>query len=252
MSKSLKIITLNTWGGRIAEPLKSFIEKYKDVDIFCFQEVFHDLDEKMSTSDFIIEDDANKNLFSSIKDILDNHQGHFLPHLDNYGLAIFLNKEIGCLDKGEELLYKNDTFDPKNHFNDHDRKLQWIKIRKNDKEMVIINVHGHWTGKGKKDTEERIYQSTKIKEVLDKNQGEEILCGDLNLLPDTESIKIIEDAGLRNLIKENNIESTRTSFYTKPDKHADYIFVSSGVKVLDFKVLPDEVSDHSALYLEIE
>ena len=80
--------------------------------------------------------------------------------------------------------------------------------------------------------------------------GEVILCGDFNLLPDTESIKKFSDFGLRNLIYENNITSTRTSFYTKQDKFADYVFVSEGISVEEFKVLPDEVSDHSALYLD--
>ena len=32
---------------------------------------------------------------------------------------------------------------------------------------------------------------------------------------------------------------------------ADYIFVSKDIKVKDFKVLPDEVSDHLALSIEI-
>ena len=57
---------------------------------------------------------------------------------------------------------------------------------------------------------------------------------------------------MRNLVKEYEITSTRTSFYKKSeDKHADYIFVSNGIEVKDFRVLPEEVSDHSALYLEI-
>ncbi len=63
-------------------------------------------------------------------------------------------------------------------------------------------------------------------------------------------MKKLEDFGLRNLIKEYGITSTRTSFYTKPEKFADYMLVSPGVEVKDFKVLPDEVSDHSPLYLE--
>jgi len=77
-----------------------------------------------------------------------------------------------------------------------------------------------------------------------------VLAGDFNLLPDAESAKIIENAGLRNLIKEYGITSTRTSFYKKPEKYADYIFVSSGVKVKKFEVMPEEVLDHAALFLE--
>jgi len=79
-----------------------------------------------------------------------------------------------------------------------------------------------------------------------------VLCGDFNLLPDTESLKRLEGIGLRNLIKEYGITSTRTSFYDKPAKFADYALVSEGIEVKDFKILPDEVSDHSPMYLEFE
>ena len=57
---------------------------------------------------------------------------------------------------------------------------------------------------------------------------------------------------MRNLIHEYNINSTRTSFYTKPEKYADYIFTSKDLLIKNFEVLPEEVSDHAALLLEIE
>ncbi len=63
---------------------------------------------------------------------------------------------------------------------------------------------------------------------------------------------IERELGLENLITKYGVTSTRTSLYTRSDeKFADYIFVSKGVDVKDFKVMPDEVSDHAALYLEI-
>ncbi len=79
-----------------------------------------------------------------------------------------------------------------------------------------------------------------------------ILCGDFNLLPETESLQLFERAGLRNLIKEYGITSTRTSFYNKPVPYADYAFITNGVNLIDFKVLPEEVSDHAPLYIEID
>lgn len=37
----MKLITLNTWGGKQYEPLLEFLLKYStDIDLFCFQEVF--------------------------------------------------------------------------------------------------------------------------------------------------------------------------------------------------------------------
>ena len=63
---------------------------------------------------------------------------------------------------------------------------------------------------------------------------------------------IKENLDLRDLVQEFNISSTRTSYYTKEPKFADYIFISKNIDLKDFKVLPDEVSDHAPLYLEIE
>ena len=57
-------------------------------------------------------------------------------------------------------------------------------------------------------------------------------------------------AGLRNLVAEFGVTSTRTSLYTGPGRFADYAFVSPGVEVHAFRVLPDEVSDHAPLMLE--
>jgi endonuclease/exonuclease/phosphatase family metal-dependent hydrolase len=77
-----------------------------------------------------------------------------------------------------------------------------------------------------------------------------ILCGDLNLKPDTQSLKILEE-GMVNQIAINNIKSTRSvQYYPKAERFADYIFISKDIHVNSFKVLPDEVSDHLPLFLD--
>ena len=103
---------------------------------------------------------------------------------------------------------------------------------------------------GKEDNPDRLQQSANIVRFIRTLKTPIIFCGDFNLLPDSESIKILEDAGLKNLIREYGVTSTRTSFYKKPGKFADYAFVSKEVIVKDFKVLPDEVSDHAPLLIE--
>lgn len=71
-------------------------------------------------------------------------------------------------------------------------------------------------------------------------------------MPETKSLKMLEDLGMRNLIRESGVTSTRSSHYKKPLRFADYTLVSPDIKVNDFKVLPDEVSDHLAMYLDFE
>ncbi len=109
-----------------------------------------------------------------------------------------------------------------------------------------------WNGISKEDTEERIIQSDNIIKFLKNLSEPHILCGDFNLLPENKSLKMLEEFGLKNLIKEFGVSSTRSSYYTKPVRFADYTFVSKNIKLNEFKVLPDEVSDHLAMYLDFE
>lgn len=129
------------------------------------------------------------------------------------------------------------------------RNLQYFKIDC-EKPLTMLYFHGLWTGGGKGDTEDRLNQSRRIVEFARSLPGDFILAGGFNLMPDTESIKLLESMNLRNLIKEYGVTNTRTSHYTKPEKFADYIFITPGIKIQDFKVLRDEVSDHAPLYLD--
>jgi endonuclease/exonuclease/phosphatase family metal-dependent hydrolase len=244
----MKIITLNTWGGRIHKPLLDFIRGHENVDVFCFQEVYNKAEGK--ESDYL--EDAH-DLHNDLNAILEGHNDFFAPHLEDwYGLSMFVNKKIKVKDSGEEFVYKHKDYYPEGNVGNHARNIQYIQIEHNSNNLTVINFHGLWTGKGKTDSEDRIKQSENIANFIKRVKGEVVLCGDFNLLPNTESIKILEDSGLKNLITENNIKSTRTSHYKKKDKFADYIFVSEGIKVKDFEVMSEEVSDHSPLYIEVE
>ncbi|MDF2964702.1 MAG: hypothetical protein K0Q51_90 [Rickettsiaceae bacterium] len=243
---SLKIINLNIWGGIVRAPLLAFIEMSRDVDIFCLQEVYRDAPQKISTD----EHEVSLNIFSEINTLLPNHEGYFRSLVgESFGMAIFISKEIKVLGEGEVDIYHNPTY--KGRGPTHSRKLQWMKIDLNEKLYTVLNIHGLWNGQGKTDSPERILQSNIIRAFMDGLDTPIILCGDLNLRPDTESMRIIEK-DMENLVTIHNIKSTRTSYYDKPERFADYILTSPSIKVLNFVVLPDEVSDHSIMLLEIE
>jgi endonuclease/exonuclease/phosphatase family metal-dependent hydrolase len=242
----MKIISLNTWSGIVYEPFKAFFQQYKDVDVFCLQEIYsnaHGKEEPHPTLDMKLD------IYEQIQEWLaDTHVGYFRPaHSDYYGQAIFVKKEIVVEEEGSIWIYENR--EPKKR-GGHSRNLHYIRVSLNDKPIVVINLHGLWNGMGKTDTEDRISQSQKIHNFIESRSEEKIVVGDFNLNPDTESLAIVEE-GMRNLIKEYGITTTRTSFYDKDSKFADYALVSSGIEVIDFKVLPEEVSDHAALYLEV-
>ncbi|MCK9273227.1 endonuclease/exonuclease/phosphatase family protein [Candidatus Gracilibacteria bacterium] len=254
----MKIITLNTWGGRAgSDKVINFFKKYKDdIDIFCLQEIWSaphtDLDGHNAGGLPIDHSNIMVNGKQDISSLLDSYNLFFCPHFgDNYGLLMLIKKDLKIVDRGEVFVHKEKGYVPDGDLGNHARNIQYVTLEKGGKLVTVINFHGLWNGQGKTDSVDRIVQSENIVKFINSLDREVIFCGDFNLLPTTKSITMFEDFGLINLIKEYNINSTRTSYYSKPEKFADYILVSKGLSVKSFEVLPDEVSDHSPLYLEV-
>ena len=171
---------------------------------------------------------------------------------------MFIRKRIELCEHGESFIHGgrnsiNIEAHQRKDYSTNPRLIQWSTIAGGDgSQTAIFNLHGLVQSNGKVDTPERLEQSQKIIECMERIPGRKILSGDFNLLPDTHSIKMLEESGLRNLIKEYGVTSTRTSLYKKEQRFADYMFVGENIFVKDFKILPDEVSDHNAMYLEFE
>ena len=239
----MKLITLNIWGGQIHRPLLEFIRAHRDIDIFCFQEVYHQAQEKICDDD----SDVRLNIFSEIGSLLPDHQPFFRPAVKEYGIGMFVKKGIDIVAEGEICIHEPSSYPGRGPT--HRRNLQWIRCKFRNELFTIMNVHGLWNGNGKTDTPERILQSQKIQDFMDSLETAKILCGDFNLRPDTESIRILEK-NMRNLIHDYKVSSTRTSLYPKQERFADYIFSSHEIPIHAFQVLPAEVSDHAPLFLD--
>lgn len=244
----MKIISLNIWGGRISTKMLDFFRNCSDVDIFILQEVFHN-----ATDITAWHPTDRREIFKEISEVLVDYNGYFAPVESNeWGLALFVKKQVVVEEVGDIFVHRRKDSMVGKDGSTLGKNIQYLKVGEG-KGITVINFHGLWNGKGKSDTEDRINQSKRIVEFVKNITHDIILGGDFNLRPDTESLKMLErDLNLRNLISDYNITSTRTSLYPKEEKFADYMLVSPGIKVKDFKVLPDEVSDHSPLYLEFE
>lgn len=237
------------------EKILDFLDRYQDVDIFCFQEVFNgggsvkaEVEEKIPDKDY--------KLFSHIESHLPQHVGYFRPALgEHYGLATFVKKDIELIKEEDYFVHKYKGFFPDGPLGLHARNMQILEVRVDNGTVAIINFHGLWTGKGKMDNEDRITQSNKVVEYIKNHISSEIvLVGDFNLVINGKSLDIVENAGLDNLIKKYNIPTTRTSLYEHRaiEPYADYVFVSPGIQVEDFRVLPDVVSDHVPLFISFD
>jgi endonuclease/exonuclease/phosphatase family metal-dependent hydrolase len=256
----MKLISLNTWGGTTFDPLMEFIRREAhDTDIFCLQEIFH------TESDTIhIGRSAQANLFTELSAALPGHVGYFDSCQDGlepggvsagyhlqFGLSTFIRKDIAVARNGVTFVHRGLNACVENDLRTMGRNAQYFELTHDNIAYGVVNFHGLWNGQGKSDSEDRLEQSRKLYECVNSISGKKILCGDFNLLPDTESIKIASE-GLRNLITEYDITSTRSSLYDKSIKFADYIFVSPDIEVESFRVYPDEISDHLALGLDFQ
>ncbi|MDP2671931.1 MAG: endonuclease/exonuclease/phosphatase family protein [Candidatus Daviesbacteria bacterium] len=259
----MRLISLNTWGGKVFEPLMQFIQDNSvSSDIFCFQEIFS------TTSNFKQFPEYRANLLEEISKILPDFNYFFdsvMEGLDieanpvefnlKHGLATFVRKDFSLKDYRNFFLYKNKTSKLiKKKFSDIPVNIQLLNFTKDSKEFIVCNFHGASFPGSKKDTPQRIEQSQKIRNLLKEKDCAKIIVGDFNLLPNTKSISILEE-DLRNLIKEYNIQKTRSRidlFYGKDNfqKFADYTFVSRDINIIDFQVPYVEVSDHLPMILE--
>ena len=254
----MRIITLNTWGGRAGKELllEFFRTHSESTDVFCLQEVWsdqYDAFEGRSAGGKPLQnqDTMTKGLYD-ISSALPGYASYFRPHLlENYGLCLFVKEGHQVIEEGDIFVHYEKGYIPEGDIGNHARNLQFVTLDTASGPFTIMNFHGLWNGKGKGDCEERLAQSQKIIDFIRTLNNPYILCGDFNLMPDTESLMMLERHGLRNLIREYGVNSTRTRFYDKPETYADYLLVSAGVEVADFKVLPDEVSDHAPLSVNI-
>ncbi len=121
--------------------------------------------------------------------------------------------------------------------------------------ITVAHMHGLRELAGKGDTPARHAQAKAFVELIRRiaRKGERlIVCGDFNVLPDSVTLEALRAIGLTDLVTNGGHSDTRTSLYTKPGRHANYMLVSPEVAVRRFEVVREpEVSDHRALLLEI-
>jgi endonuclease/exonuclease/phosphatase family metal-dependent hydrolase len=116
-------------------------------------------------------------------------------------------------------------------------------------------MHGLRDPQGKIDTPDRATQARRFLGLADQvtEPGDlRVLCGDFNVEPTSETLHLLGEAGLTELVTTRGFPGTRTSLYQKPGRHADYLLVNRPDAVRSFRVLTaPEVSDHCPLVLEL-
>lgn len=239
----------------------NFVEE-QNVDICTFQEAMNGIEEKVfymykSKNELIKLKEYPFNEFAPLF-IADGITKHGIKTRDFGGKAeqgALLLSKYEIKEHYNQFYYNNymKCFDA-TYFKEKEwcRSIQNAVVNINRKSIQIINVHALWN-KDKIGDDRTIMQSNFILSKI-RTDIPCIVVGDFNLLPNSQSIEMIDEKMI-NLIKEYNIKSTRPTFddgLDKGDHVCDYIFVNDKIKVNDFKVINNNISDHLPLILDFD
>ena len=261
----MKLVSFNIWGGTVYEPLMDFLrEQSKSTDIFCFQEVYS---AEPSAPD--VHKGIHTRLYKDLQNLLPNFISFFeakssgypddsnqkVDWFVNHGQAVFVRRGLELKNYITHIIGDSvaDGAPPLEGL----VKTQSLTLSNGSKDFNIINTHGMSRPGDKLDTPARIEQSRGVLRVLDMlPKLPTVLCGDFNLMPQTQTIKMLE-GGMKNLIKEFKITDTRNNlsrsqYKGDPQFFADFAFTTPDVNITSFEVPYIEISDHLPMILEFE
>lgn len=267
----MRILSLNAWGGNLYDPLMRYLPEV-DADIYCLQEIvrtpgYHG--SELIYRDGDIRLPQRTNLFDDLVTALPEHDGRFFPascgplfdsdgteFTSQFGLATFVRRSIPVVAEAMDFVHGAFSGDG---WGSHPRARNAHCIRLYDAgqgaAITVAHMHGLRIPDGKHDTPERARQADQLIKLVESvwsGEGERlVVCGDFNLLPDSETFEKLGGLGLTDLVTSRGHSDTRTSHYKKPGRYADYMLVNAAVNIVSFDVVAEpEVSDHRALLLE--
>jgi endonuclease/exonuclease/phosphatase family metal-dependent hydrolase len=241
----VKLVQLNAWGGRLEHQVTDLLRD-EAATFVCLQEIISTAGdgvlcvplEQLQTA----LGQVNAYMSPVISFSLMNHKA-------SYGNAILSELPFAA----KKTIFTNLTYKDDFDFDSDDyniRNLQHVQVGIDGKTLNILNHHGHHIRQHKNGDAQTLRQMQQIADYIELLDGPVILSGDFNLAPHSPSLEIL-NANLRNLSIEHKLTTTRTLLTAKKEV-CDYIFVSDGIKVSNFRASDKLASDHQALVLEFE
>lgn len=244
----MKLLQLNIWQGRLSRNAYRLFEK-ENPDILNLQELCSSGSIKSAFFNNLEEINVN----------FDYPYQYISPTLgwkmNNYQIR-FANGVLSKLPfKSENTVFTSGEYDPNFDFETNDnynvRNFQHVEIESSGTIFHVLNHHGYHIQGTKDGNEETLKQMKMIKDYIVNLNGGIILTGDFNLSPNSESLNVLNSV-LKNLTVEYSLTTTRNQFAKADPQVCDYIFVNNEVKVNDFYMPAEIVSDHQALVLDFD
>lgn len=246
--------------------LEQFL-KEQQPDVLCLQEATKKVDES-ALQDFVSFDTVNEatprltsSFFAPIW-VLSKFEKKDFHGEENFVFDLGGKVEFGQYLRSRLPILKGQNVFVQNHFSyvtdwsswpqEDYRAVQVVDLSINGKVVRVLNYHGIWS-RDKRGTDKTLAACERIRELA-QEADECIICGDFNLFPDTDSIKVLSEA-FTSLIDIYDIRRTRPSsneLSSQSRNVVDYIFVSKGIMVNSFEVIQSDVSDHLPLVLDFD
>lgn len=242
----MKILQLNIWGGKLDKNLDDLLRR-EDADVLCLQEVVH----LPGSHSFFFED------LEEIQQISNYDHVHFTPSYEcnfmhrtmSWGNAILSRQPFVDTNDLYTYMEKVENFDRMIHTDyNAGRVLQHVVIKTEKTPLHILNHHGYHLNGHKNGDDETMRQCGMIADYVKTLEGSVVLCGDFNLVGNSQSMEQINSL-LINHVNRNNVATTRTPLTHKTEA-CDFILTSPDIEVQTFRVLDDIASDHKALVVE--
>ena len=274
----MRIVSVNAWGGAMFEPLAAWLPRC-EADVLCLQEVTRTpaLGGWTEFADGERTLPQRANLFDDVRALLSRHHAMFTAsdagpvrapdgttHRQDFGLATFVDERLSVV--GCEASFVHGSFVEHRQWAvaNRPRAAHAVRVfdRSGNRVVTVAHVHGLRDPQGKGDTPARKRQAERLAQLVTRVRAPApppasvpapgdftVVCGDFNVLPDSETFAILGGIGLRDLIRTAD---TRTSRYPRVVRHANYMLVSDVDAIRGFEILAEpEVSDHRALVLDL-
>lgn len=242
-SETIKILQLNVWTGRIKGALLEFI-KQSSFDLICLQEAV-----------WSPKSDMLEIFASTVEQIKEASDLEYESRTANWTIPAFNSKvhqgnvilsRKKIIEERIELIYgKQEIADSSQKLSDHCYTAQFIKLENN---LNVVNYHGYWLPSPIGDNTTTSAMK-KVADIAKSMTGPLVMCGDLNVIHKSPAMRELDF--LKDLTHEYNVKNTLVGLKFSGQVACDHILINDQIKVLDFKVLDDIVSDHKPLTAEI-
>ncbi len=239
---------LNIWFGHLLSPALDLIDQ-EAPDILCVQEVVsspngYPLFDTYQTHERLSEKFSHQFLAPTFS-------FEALGETCDYGNAIYSKYPIS----EEHVEFTHGAYDRNltiKTAGSNIRNIQHCKITLSDGKTVTIANHHGFHNRNADGSDESAASMRKAAAILQGVGEPLILCGDLNVNPNSDTIRELDPLQLRNLSSESKLKTTLSSAHRFTyDLVSDYILVSPTLDVESFHLPDAVVSDHKALIATI-